>query len=346
MIFAWWPHTTDRRTASYRLRCAQIISALRAEQVDCGEWKIGMPAPSVLVLSKRYDAATIKTATELRASYGTRLLLDLCDNHFYSNDTSPMWHRRADELRKAIKAVDGVVASTKALAQVIRNEVPEASNISIIGDAAELPTTPHDISMKRFIAEWQLRRLESFLTTRIPEKNRRLIWFGNHGSGYADGGMADLRSVERLIHEFSSTTPLHLTIISNNRDTYRRLTEDWKISSTYLPWRAQNFSRILKLHGTCIIPIRSNPFTICKTNNRVATALLHGLSVISDSIPSYQEFDKYITLDDWPTGLQNSTTSQSTLDSRIVAGANFVIRNYGIQQIKSQWHETLNRLRS
>lgn len=344
MQYAWWPHTTNRSTASYRLRCAQIVQSLRSQGMASAEWQPGMPAPQVLVLCKRYDPSSLETVLQLKAQHGTRLVLDLCDNHFYTTSERPMWQTRTENLRRAVQSVDMVIASTLALAAVIRAECPQAPRIEVIGDAAELPVFDIPHTLRGLLAVWRLNRLENRLQRLAPERVRRVVWFGNHGSGYADGGMSDLASVRTQLETAHGRWPLHLTVVSNSRRTFSQVTAGWKIPTTYIPWQAENFSRVLALHGTCIIPIRSNPFTSCKTNNRVATALLHGLSVVADSIPSYEEFSSYITLGNWEGGLENALRGSEKNICQCTDGANYVRTQFSLEKITQEWKMAMESL--
>jgi len=343
MRFGWWPRGTGNKTASYRLRCAQIVQELQRRDVDCGVWAPGLSAPSVLVLSKRYDAESLRVATEMRREFGTRLVLDLCDNHFYASDSDPAWQRRADLLRHAVNSVDTVIASTPALAEVMRGECSDSVPIEMVGDAAELPDTLVGSSgVSGLFAEWRLGALARKLAKLVPDKNRRLVWFGKHASRYADGGMSDLNSVLRNIEHLHAQQPIHLTVISNSRKTYQRVMKGCDIPVSYLSWNARTFSRALRIHGTCVIPIGSNPFTVCKTNNRVATALLHDLSVVADSIPSYEEFDNFVSLNDWERGLSESTAGARGVSTRSHSGASFIRREYSLEAISQRWLEVLS----
>jgi hypothetical protein len=92
-IARWWPHTTDARIASFRLRCLRIVEHLRGQGVNAALYRRAeAPPPRVLVLSKRYDAATVAHALQCRAA-GTRVVLDLCDNHFHYEGADPSLER-------------------------------------------------------------------------------------------------------------------------------------------------------------------------------------------------------------------------------------------------------------
>jgi len=341
MKYAWWPHSTDRRTASYRLRCAQIIPHLQSQGLDVGEWQPGMAAPAVLVLAKRYDSGSLATALSMRAAHGTRLMLDLCDNHFHTSMESQVWQRRAADLLQAVMSVDCVITSTETLADVVRQHDP-AATVEVIGDAIEEPRIEDGpLGLRVTAARWQRWRLEKALQSGSVACGRRIVWFGNHASGYADGGMADLLSIQQMLEARHAESPLHLTVVSNSRRTFDKVMGDWRVTTHYLPWHIDTISSVLRMHDACVIPIGRNPFTLSKTNNRIATALLHGLNVVADLIPSYLPLAPYIALDNWSGGLTRAICQDLETRRRTEAGAAFVRQEYSLPRIAELWRRLL-----
>ena len=53
-------------------------------------------------------------------------------------------------------------------------------------------------------------------------------------------------------------------------------------ATRYLEWRLDTFAQIFRRQDVCIIPVALNPFTACKTNNRLVLSLLMGLPGIAD----------------------------------------------------------------
>jgi len=346
MRLAWWPHTTNASIASYRLRCLRVVDELRRRGVEAALFRPGLKS-DVLVLSKRYDAASLRTAQLVRQQHGTRLVLDLCDNHFYAADDIPKWTRRADDLRAAVREVDLVVASTDTLEAVVQAEAGRPIATVVIGDAAEMPSDP-GWTQRWFhlLAERRLSRLSSKLDRRAAAAGRRLLWFGNHGSDYTEGGMADLCSLQATLESAHDDAPVSLTIVSNNRRKFAQLTSTWKLPAHYLEWHPNTFSRALRLHDVALIPVRPNPFTLCKTNNRVATALLHGLAVAADPIPSYRSLADCAVLDNWHEGLQRLMADADWRMACVARGSEMIRSRWSIEQIGSQWLEALGQLRS
>ena len=85
---AFWPRTTQQNVASYRIRCAQIRTALAGMGMETD--LIGprgpspdAPAPRVLVMVKNFGREALDRAFAWRAASGTRLILDICDDPFF-----------------------------------------------------------------------------------------------------------------------------------------------------------------------------------------------------------------------------------------------------------------------
>jgi hypothetical protein len=58
------------------------------------------------------------------------------------------------------------------------------------------------------------------------------------------------------------------------------------------------------MHEIAIIPVELDAFTICKTDNRVVTALSAGLAVVASDVPSYRRYAGTIQLGDIEKGLR------------------------------------------
>jgi hypothetical protein len=343
-LIAWWPHTTDRSVASFRLRCLQVIQALRDRGVDSRLWAPGVTMPSVLVLSKRYDQESMERALAMRRAAGTRLVLDLCDNHFYAANDDPRWRRRALALREAVLTVDLVTTASAELARIVAEHAGERTPVEVIEDAVELPSRPAGLQwLAHPIAHAALVSLQRRLERDAPAT--RLVWFGNHGSPYADGGMEDLLRVRESLHAAHSAQPLSLTVVSNSRRRFRTLLEDWRLPVHYLPWHPMTFSSALGLHDVAVIPIGRNPFTLCKTNNRVATALLHGLAVVADSIPSYEPLRDCCVLDDWGDGLRQRLANAAARELAVTRGRERIEARWSLQAVSTRWLDVIGGLR-
>ena len=294
--------------ASFRMRCHMVMHGLRAQGVNVVLYEPG-DQPEVLVLSKLYEPSSLAHALDLRRRFGTRLYLDLCDNHFYSKDQTEETQLRAAQLDVAICSVDHVITSTSYLAEIIRARPRMQKPVSVIDDLIEFPHPAKFFEPlchpRRFAAYAGLR---VWLDATTPDVRQRLVWFGNHGSGFADSGMNDLETIRPVLEAVRGEAPISLTVISNSREKYEHLIRDWSLPTRYLEWNETYISPALRLHCVSVIPIRANPFTLAKSANRVETSLVHGLGVVADRIPSYDKYADNVYLDHWAAGLRALTT--------------------------------------
>lgn len=341
MKLRWWPHTSDARIASTRLRCLRIVQALRAQQLDAGLWAPGDPPPDVLVLAKRYDKESMAAAGKLRSS-GTRLVLDLCDNHFFCEPPTAAWTRRAETLRDAVARVDAVTVATSTLGKVVLDECPAAPTIHVIGDAVEPPAaTERPAWVRHPFDTWALAQLRRRIAALHGAGGVALLWFGNHGSDNAEGGMRDLLRLVVPLRALCARQPATLTVISNQRSSYEALAGELPLACTYLPWRAHDFSAAAALHDIAVLPISPNPFTACKSNNRVATALMHGLAVAADPVPSYLDFIDCIVMDDWHGGLQMLASDAIHRRAMATFGRTRAETRWNLAAVAAQWRSAL-----
>ncbi len=336
---AFWAHTTNKNVASFRLRCLNIVNALKSRAVNIEIFDKKNHIPKVLVLSKRYDMETLEYALTLKEKYNTKLILDICDNHFYNPKNNPYYEQKKLELIKAIENVDCVVFSTEALKdEIIKYSTPK--EIEVIGDTVEQPVyLSCYFSLSYWRGYFDFLKLKSAL--KGIKKEYRLIWFGNHGSPNADGGMEDLKIVMEALEKLNLKYQISLTVLSNNKNKYNNLFKDVKLKTIYVEWNNYFFSKFLNLHSISLIPINSNPFTICKTNNRVVTSVIHDLGVVCNCIPSYKEIIN--CLDDnssWFKEIEKMFDYQHK-NTQVEIVKNNIKKYYSEDAIYDKWHNFL-----
>jgi hypothetical protein len=337
----FWPHRADGRVASTRIRCLQVIDSLRRLGADAALYSAG-ETPSILVLAKRYDAPTLECAQALRERAGTRLVLDLCDNHLHGDGGSAEWHERAHQLRRACAAVDLVVAATPQLADVVRQHIGITARVTVMADALDLGAASQD---RQALDALHAARLALFTARFRVGAGRRLLWFGNHGASYAGSGMEDLGRIAYALAAHHRQQPLSLVVVSNRWRKLRELRRGWTWPTLYLPWSGANFGGALAHTDIALIPAQRNAFTVCKTNNRLATAFMNGLAVAADSLPSYEEFRDLAVLDDWEAGLGMLMASAEQRQRCVAAARQRLREGYAIEVIARQWLGLADQLR-
>ncbi len=341
-VVGWEPTSRDFRVASARIRCLNPIRELQSVGApvelfhDSGE---GMY--ELVVISKRYDPPILDDARRL-AARGVRILFDLCDNRFYA--PSRERERELERLAQLMKLADELVASTEPLAEIMRSKRPDKT-VTVIGDAVE--TEIHEEKGHWETRWWHRLKCRSLLRKLKAGRARGctpLVWFGHHGSDYADGGMADLGRIRDILERTYARHRLSLTVISNNAAKFRQILGSWRIPTHYLAWHPLTFFTALKAHDIAVLPIERTDFTRCKTNNRPATALASGLAVVADAIPSYEPLRFTTALDDWEGGLERYLRSPADRVRDANAGRDFVLREYSIARIAAQWKALFDRV--
>ena len=333
-VVRFWPHMPAAEVASTRIRCLQVIAALRAQGADAALFDARQPPPAVLVLGKRSDAASIAQARALQAAHGVRLVLDLCDNHFWAAQPTERLRDRAALLRAAVLAVDCVVCASPRLAEIVRAECPGVRHIEVVDDSL-------DPLALQSAAGWRGLQLEAWRLVQRATPGRRLVWFGQATSEFGEAGIADIGRIAPVLAAAHRQNPLTLTVISNRRDIWRRHAPGWGFPSLYLPWKATTFGGLLRRHDIALIPVTLNPFTECKTSNRALTAFAAGLAVASDAMPAYARLSQAIVVDDWASGLPRLMDDAVERARRIEAAAAVIQARHEPAAIARQWQALL-----
>lgn len=313
MRIGWLPKSRDANIASVRFRCLTPLAALQAMGVDAELYE---PARAdrydLVVFSKLYDARMQHTARELHAR-GCRTALDLSDNHFYNPNNLPAYVAAARDQRAMIALVDRVICCSEALAQIVTEKAKPVATPLVVGDA-----------------------VEAFDITRAPrDETTRLLWFGSHGSPNAPAGMEDVLRLREPLSRFSQERRFELVIASNNKEKFDALRGAIDAPTRYVEWAPTTFAAELARADAVVVPVNANPFTRCKSNNRVATALWHGVPVLADAIPAYEELSPFAVLDQWDAGL--AALADGALAKRTAAGSAYVRAKFNSEAVAHQW---------
>lgn len=285
MTLAFMPRQQDPTIASFRYRVLEPIRFLKArgqpvELYDEDRFR----RYETVVFSKAYRPRDIKLAQRLRQS-GKRVLLDLCDNHFYNPFGLPAYHDARENLLAMIALCDGVVCSTPVLARAVQEEAKLAKTPAVAPDIYEQapvtvgPPTPRG-------------------------RPARLLWFGRHGSPNASAGMTDLVLIKDRLAEAHAKRPFTLVICSDSEARFQEVAADLPVPARFVQWTHESFAEELARADAVLIPLSDNPFVAGKTHNRLTLALSAGAPVVADRLDSYEEFAPFCWLGDWTAGLE------------------------------------------
>src|SRR5439155_17493330 len=132
--------------------------------------------------------------------------------------------------------------------------------------------------------------------------------------------------------------------VSNSRSAFERHLAGARFPVHYHEWVTARFVRLFRKHDLCLIPVSVNPFTVCKTVNRLALSLLLGVPAIADWIPSYEELRECAFFGNWEHNLAIHV-ADTALGQRQVREARAYLRaKYTRQRVVKQWSEVLRPL--
>ena len=334
----WHADEFDPTMASIRLRLFQPMKELRKRGFDVRLLTGEFPDDAVLIFSKSSSAQALSMA-ELAAARRQPIIYDICDNVFEKPSRDERDEARKERVRRLLKLATAVTCTTEPLAFLLAQEVPEiAGKTEIVPDPLEdSPGLAGPLSLLERLGMWRLRR---FLRRHAGALH--LVWFGKCKKGYA--GIEHLGPVIDLLEALPLPRPVTLTVISNRRKIYRRSSAGWRVPKFYVPWSLSTFDAALRCHDVAIIPVDENNYTVGKTINRPATALMAGLGVIADPIPAYEELRPFIFLGDWEKGLVEYSRSSPGEDGRIGAAQRHLLHHYATEVVADRWIEVVSRL--
>jgi hypothetical protein len=334
MMLGWKPKFQDAKVASVRFRCLNPMMELQ---------KRGFPVElfdedrftqySGVIFSKLYDDQNYGLARRLKER-GKAVIFDICDNHFYNPYQLEKFKRVREQLLKMLHIADSIVASTPALAEVLVKEADLRSDPVVIGDAVE------EDAVTGARNRWWFR----FPVRRWIRRNGtvNILWFGIHGGENAPYGMLDILNQKDLLIELSRTYPLQLVVVSDSREKFKEYIEPLPLRTLYIEWGSVSFKEILSESDISIIPISRNPFTLCKTNNRLATVLFAGVPTVADEIPSYRDLAQYCVLNDWERGLRLYLDNNPVGREQAKSARPYILEHYTINHIGHVWAKYLS----
>ncbi len=321
--------------AANRLRLLQPLHFLQQQGVHISRYdeSIGPEGYDAIIFSRAHSRASLRIAEAARAARRT-IAYDVCDNLFQGYQS---WHdrHRAPRFAAMIRLADIVTTPTRVLGATLKANVPDTpAAFRVVPDALEhLPQAE---------GEADLAPLQRFLGAHSGALH--CVWFGSSTKQLA--GLAHLDRAVAELETFARQQPVTLTIISDTRWRYWISKHRWRLPTFYQRFALSSFRPALAQHRVAIIPVVKNPYTIGKSINRPATALLAGLGVIADSIDSYEELRPFIRLDDWQAGLAHYARTAPADDAGLDAARRYLESRYGPEAIGQSWLGLIDEIRA
>jgi len=336
-MFAWYADSFDPRLASVRYRVLEPMAGLRAAGVPIERYdpEKGPAAYRAVIFCKSQTPTGLAALRSVKAA-GGRVIYDLCDNVFAAHEAGHASAARVTHFVAMLREADALTFSTAMLKTQIEERVESLpADRVVIPDT--LDTDQPDASQPSWTARLALARLDRFL--KRHQGALHAIWFGNT-MGRLSGYVHVARAVEHL-STFSRSRPVTLTVMSNHRLGYYHQARHWPIPHHYVGWNLEIARAVLARHRVAVIPVEGNDYTAGKTLNRPAAALLEGLAVVSDAIPSYGELADFITLGDWQSGLAENAEWSATAQARVANGAAYLRQHYNRDAVAQRWRVML-----
>lgn len=327
-VVTFVPSDLTGRAASARLR-ALIPARLLGEagwttRVTDRDGAATAGPDSVVVLQKPYDAADVALQAEL-AARGVRTVVDVCDNFFDAPNHRPDLQQRADRLRAMVARADVATVGTPALAELVDHPA-----IHLVGDA------PDDVAP---------RRLRRWLTDRTAPLRRRtrLLWFGNAGTPDLPYGLEMLAAIVPDLVAVHDRTRVELRVVTRGRPAFEELIDGRGLPATYVEWELGAMARHLAWADLVLLPVQPNPLTLHKSPNRAHLAARHGVAVVADRIPAYDDLGEFVRFGDWRRNVAELARDHRGRRAAASLGRRIVAERHSPEAIVEQWSEALVR---
>jgi hypothetical protein len=338
-MLGWKPKFKDPNVASVRYRCLNPLAELRQRGLPIELFhESKLHEYSGVIFSKLYDDNNYEIARGLKRM-GKAVVFDICDNHFYNPYGLKEFKLVREQLLRMLSVADLIVTSTELLADVVKEEGRLSQRPTVIGDAIEdnlVHATSKSSWLETFRSRCRFRPLDD-------NHKANVLWFGIQGGENSAYGMLDILNCSNLLIHYSKIYPLRLIVVSNSREKFIRHIKQLPLETIYYDWSVANFREVVRRTDIAIIPITRNPFTLCKSNNRLATTLYAGIPTVADEIPSYRDLGRFCVLNDWEEGLQMYLNNKTISPEDLKLAKTYVADHYTIRHIGDRWAEQLTK---
>jgi hypothetical protein len=320
----WLPLGGMERSGS-RLRCYFPCKSIRSSTIRSEIFRFGIRY-DIVIFQRCYSPADRSLASSLKRE-NCKTILDLCDNDFHNPEGDSTKNTAITGLLEMIDEIDLITVSSLELQRIVSNITDKP--VLLVEEYLDTvrSQTYHSISTKI-----------SGAIKRIPGRGRtKLVWFGYGQQRNPETGINFLSDILPFLARCNQAFPLSLSVISNHRQKYTETIRGISFPTQYFPWNRRSFSFILRLHDICLIPVQKNSFTICKSQNRLVTALLHNVAVIADEIPSYREYSQYFLSGDWEANLRLYLADTKLRHNHVRDGKRYIQKRHSKETIDRQW---------
>lgn len=302
-------------------------------------------APDVIVIGKllhsrdpsgfnRASDTLIYGALDARRS-GIPVLADINDDHFEHPVLGRHW-------RGIVDAVDGVVAGSEAMAEVIRRHT--AKPVFVIGDPVTAPYAEAEVYRQE--SGWRGGLLSILHSLGVLKSRLQLIWYGSPTNWAAMAAWAD------RLTPLASKQPFMLRVITQPGWGVEEFVERFNSKNQpgslmeFIPWEQDTVWDYVQHSHIVLIPADlADKRKSVKTANRLAEALISGRSVVASPVPAYLEFSEATWLgDDILQGIRWCIAHPQEALEKIQRGQQLVTEKSSIDNIARQWTKAIGSM--
>lgn len=326
-MIGWRPFRADWDSASARLRTflpmRYLSQAGRAVEILRPE---ALASYELVVFEKAYKAEDVALAERL-ADLGVPMIFDLSDNHFLRRGTGAKEEARRARLDKMLELATLVTASTNELAHRIPDRV-----CRVVDDALDVGPAPRRPGPWRRARTWFDRRRDV----------AHLVWFGNSGRVDPAFGLVDLERVIPELNALASRRAFRLDVITDSRALTRAAVREARFPVAFRRWQRSTFPARLSSADLCLLPVQRHEYTVCKSPNRLMTALYFGVNVVADWLPSYEPFARFMRFGCTCDVLFDYLCDEQARHADVGAARQLLLHEYSPRRVVDQWSRALD----
>lgn len=181
---------------------------------------------------------------------------------------------------------------------------------------------------------------------RLDPGLKRILWFGNHGAPYARFGIADLLDIREPLEAIAREFRVELVVVSNRIGIYQQHIKPLAIPSRFVEWSEQSLASELAVASVVVVPNSRDAFSVCKSANRTATALMAGVPVVATATPALEALRECVVMDKFLYGLRLYLTDKDRAAADVIRGRQIVEAEFGQAATAAAWMRVIDQTMS
>lgn len=311
--------------------------------------KLGKGTPDIVVVSKllprlqgdagRYErlGTSVISKIDLVKASGAKVLADINDDHFSDQ-------KRGGYFRALVAAVDGVVAGSPAMAQVVERHSDKP--LFIVGDPLGAPSGDPSVFVQS--ENWASKLMSLVLPKHLVRQRLRLVWYGNPPNWPSMAAWSD------RIARLGSEQPLLIRVVTLPGAGVEEFASNFNsrflpaASMEFIPWQEETVWDIVAESHIVLIPSDlDDSRKSVKTANRLTDALYCGRFVVASPVPSYAAYADCAWLgENLLEGIRWAIAHPDEALERVRRGQARVAEQCSVDAIAASWEEAFLSLQS